>query len=85
LRRLLARGPPIYIEDKHALALDDGDTHIVKLWYASDGQERSAKLVGAVEGSDRDELLESLKSFIIVEGKEEGDDDDKEETEDSYN
>lgn len=84
LRRLLAKGPPIYIEDKHALALDDGDAHIFKLWYASDGQERSAKLVGAVEGKERDTLLESLKSFIIVEGKEE-EDDDKEETENSHN
>ena len=80
LRRMLAAGPPIFISDKHAFPLDEGETHVVKLWYASDGEERSAKLVGAVEGAERDELWESLKSFIIVEGKEEGDDDDKEET-----
>lgn len=75
---MLASGPPIYISDKHALPLDDGDTHIINLWYASDGQERTAKLVGALEGKEREELWESLKEFIIVEGKEEGDDDDGE-------
>lgn len=77
LRRLLASGPPIYIYDKHALPLDDDDTHIVQLWFASDGKERSAKLVGALEGKERQELWDSLTSFIIVEGKEEDDDDDR--------
>lgn len=55
-----------------------GDTHIIKLWYASDGEERSAKLDGAVEGEERQKLWDELKKFIIVEGKEEGDDDDGE-------
>lgn len=86
LRRLLEVGPPIYISDKHAMPLDDGDTHIIKLWFMSDNQERSAKLQGAVEGKEREELWEELKEFIIVEGKEEGDDDeeaDKEASEES--
>jgi len=74
LRRLLDKGPPIYIEDSHGLPLDEGDTHAVKLWYASDGQERSAKLVGAVDGEEREELWNELKQFIIVEGKEDIDD-----------
>ena len=81
LRRLLATGPPTYISDKHAFPLDEGDTHVITLWYASDGKERSAKLHGAVEGKERDKLWESLKSFIIVEGKEEGDDDEGEQEE----
>jgi len=77
LRRLLKAGPPIYVSDKHGLPMDDDDdTHIIKLWYASDGEERSAKLDGAVEGVEREELLESLKQFIIVEGKEAEDDED---------
>ena len=76
LRRLLDKGPPIYVEDKHAMPLDDGDTHIVKLWYASDNTERSAKLKGAVEEDERDKLWTELKEFLIEEGKEEGDDDD---------
>ena len=78
LKRLLAKGPPIYIEDKHALPLDEtvGDTHVVKLWFARDNREVSAKLIGAVEGEERQALWEELKQFIVVEGKEEGDDED---------
>jgi hypothetical protein len=76
LKRLLAQGPPIFIEDKHALKLDDGDTHVVKLWFARDNKEVTAKLVGALEGDKRMALWEELKQFVVVEGKEEGDDDD---------
>jgi hypothetical protein len=81
LRRLLAHGPPIYIEDAHAMPLADaiGDTHICKLWFQRDNVETSAKLDGAVEGPARDQLWDELKSFLIVEGKETGDDDDDEE------
>ena len=83
LKRLLAAGPPIYISDKHALPLEEGDTHVIKLWYASDNQERSAKLDGAVEGEERQALWDELKEFIIVEGKEDGDDDNnKDKTDD---
>lgn len=79
LRRLLKTGPPIYVSDKHAFPIaEESDTHVVKLWFALDGQERSAKLTGAVEGTERDELWKELNDFIIEEGKEEGDDDDNE-------
>jgi len=78
LKRLLAKGPPVYIEDKHALSLDEADTHVVKLWFAKDNKEVSAKLKGAVEGDERDKLWEELKQFIVVEGKEEGDDAEEE-------
>ena len=46
LRRLLATGPPIFVSDPHGLPLADGsnDSHIIKLWFASDKTERSAKL-----------------------------------------
>ena len=77
LRRLLQTGPPIYIQDKHAFPLEEGDTHVVKLWFAADRQERSAKLQGAVEGDEREKLWQELNQFIIEEGKEEGDDDDE--------
>ena len=80
LRRLLKRGPPIYVSDKHAFPLaEENDTHVCKLWFALDGKERSAKLKGAVEGEERDVLWLELKEFIIEEGKEEGDEDDDEE------
>ena len=81
LKRLLATGPPIYVTDKHAFPLaEESDTHVVQLWYASDGQERSAVLKGALQGEEREKLWEELRKFIIVEGKEEGDDEDDNET-----
>jgi hypothetical protein len=76
LRRLLAAGPPVYVSDPNGFPLPEGDTHVIQLWYASDNQERSAKLAGAVDGEEREALWNELKSFLIVEGKEEGDDDD---------
>ena len=74
LRRLLGEGPPVYISDKHAMPLpDNGDTHICSLWFASDNQERSAKLDGAVDGEERQKLWDELREFIIVEGQEPSD------------
>jgi len=81
LKRLLSTGPPVYISDPHGLPIQDNDTHIVALWFASDDTERSAKLHGAVEGGERDKLWNELKEFIVVEGKEEGDDDDDDDEE----
>jgi hypothetical protein len=78
LKRLLATGPPIYVSDAHGLPLPDDQSHVVKLWYASDNAERSAKLHGAVEGEERDKLWEELRQFVIVEGKEPGDNDEDE-------
>jgi hypothetical protein len=79
LRRLLAGGPPIYLTDKHGLPLEEGDTHVVSLWFAGDNTTLSAKLHNAVEGGERERLWNELRQFIIVEGKEEGDDDDYDE------
>ncbi|CAI5743079.1 unnamed protein product [Peronospora destructor] len=66
LRRLVAKGPPIWLEDKHALPLPDGDTHITHVWFAKDDEERSAKLDGAVEGKARDVLWEELKQLLAA-------------------
>lgn len=55
------------------MPLPDGDTHIVKLWYSSDSQERSAVLEGALQGEDRKKLWDELNEFLIEEGGEEGD------------
>jgi hypothetical protein len=73
LRRLLASGPPIYVSDKHAMPVPNEDTHIISLWYASDSNERSAKLDGALEEEERRKLWDELKEFVIVEGKEDED------------
>ena len=61
LRRLLAAGPPVWVSDKNGLPLEDGDEYVCKLWYAADGMERSARLVGSKVGEERDALLEDLK------------------------
>lgn len=78
LRRLLSKGPPVYLQDPHALPLakPDTDTHVAKLWFAADNTEQSAKLKGALEGKARDKLWDELREFLIQEGKEEGDDDE---------
>ena len=79
LRRLLATGPPVYVSDPHGMPLaEDGkDSHISKLWFSSDKTERSAKLDGALEGDEREALWQELQEFVIVEGKEDGDDDEE--------
>mmetsp|Transcript_4405 Transcript_4405/g.13339 ORF Transcript_4405/g.13339 Transcript_4405/m.13339 type:complete len:181 (+) Transcript_4405:108-650(+) len=71
LRRRIGKGPPIYIEDKHALPLPEGDDCVVRLWFASDGKEYSAKLVGALEGEARQKLWDELKAFLGGEEAEE--------------
>jgi hypothetical protein len=80
LRRLLSKGPPIYLSDEHALPLDhdnEKDEYVCNLWFASDKNRIvSAKLQGAVEGQEREDLWNELRQFIIQEGKEKGDDDD---------
>lgn len=78
---MLKSGPPVFISDKHALPLDDDEEYVVKLWFASTNEEVCGKLDGAVEGEERDKLWEELKEFIIVEGKEEGDDEEEGEEE----
>lgn len=52
-RRLMEKGPPVWVSDQHGLTLPEGDTHVQQLWFMSDGQERSAKLAGALEGEER--------------------------------
>ncbi|KAF1795461.1 hypothetical protein GQ600_18590 [Phytophthora cactorum] len=73
LRRLVAKGPPIWLEDKHALPVLEGDTHIIKVWFAKDNEERSAKLDGAVEGEARESLWKELRQLMdaMEEDKEE--------------
>lgn len=79
LRRLLSKGPPVFVSDPHGLPLaQESDTHVSQLWYSSSNTTLSAKLDGAVQGSGRMELWESLKEFLIEQGKEPGDDEEEE-------
>jgi len=64
LRRLLAKGPPIWIEDKYGLPLpENGDTHVINLWFMNDNEERSAKLIGALQGDEREKMWNDLKEL----------------------
>ena len=49
LKRRIAKGPPMWVEDKHAMPIPEDDTHICRVWMASDGVEYSAKLAGCKE------------------------------------
>lgn len=73
LRRLLATGPPTYLSDDHALPLEENDTHVGQVWFACDKSTRSALLEGAKLGTERQELWDELKKFIIEDGKEDED------------
>lgn len=53
LRRRIGKGPPVWVEDKHALPIPEDDTHICRVWMASDGVEYSAKLIGCKEVNAR--------------------------------
>jgi hypothetical protein len=66
LRRLLEKGPPIYISDEHGLPLEEGEEHIIRLWFSSDNIIRSAKLNGSKEGEERQLLWDELNQFIVV-------------------
>jgi len=65
LRRLLDAGPPIYISDKHALPVPEGDTHVCKLWFAEEDEERPAVLKDAVLGEERDKLWEEFRAYYV--------------------
>jgi len=62
IKRLLTAGPPVWIADKNGLPLDDGETHVSRLWFMNGDREVSAMLAGAVDGDARQTLWDELKS-----------------------
>mmetsp|Transcript_16964 Transcript_16964/g.33109 ORF Transcript_16964/g.33109 Transcript_16964/m.33109 type:complete len:149 (-) Transcript_16964:283-729(-) len=64
VRRLVARGPPVYLSDSEALPLAEGDSYIEKIWFADEDCEVSAKLEGALEGEEREELWNSQRETL---------------------
>ena len=64
VRRLVNAGPPIYLSDKNALPIPEGDTHIDAVWYCSTGREESAELEGALRGDAREELWNAQKMIL---------------------
>ena len=66
VRRLVRKGPPLYLEDANALKLPDGDTHVCQLWFASSDTEESAKLESALEGEAREALWDAQKETLAA-------------------
>ena len=62
MKRLMESGPPVWVTDKHACPLEEGETHVCKLWFMSDNREVSAMLEGACDGEERQKLWDELKS-----------------------
>eukprot|EP00802_Teleaulax_amphioxeia_P021317 Tamp_21666.p2 GENE.Tamp_21666~~Tamp_21666.p2 ORF type:complete len:162 (+),score=45.28 Tamp_21666:40-486(+) len=76
VRRLVNKGPPQWLEDKHGFPLPDGDTHVSAVWYMSSGTEVPAKLEGSLEGEAREKLWSSQKEVLAqMEAAEGGKDD----------
>jgi len=42
-----------------------GDEYVIRLWFASNNRECSAKLKDALVGEERERLWESLKEFLV--------------------
>ena len=64
LTRLLTAGPPIWIYDKNALPLAEGESHVANIWFCKGNRTVPAKLKGALEGEERKELWNTLKTFL---------------------
>uniref|UniRef100_A0A7S2SMM4 Uncharacterized protein n=1 Tax=Mucochytrium quahogii TaxID=96639 RepID=A0A7S2SMM4_9STRA len=64
VRRLVTKGPPVYLADANALPLPEGDTHIDMIWYSRDNTEHSAQLKGALTGDERQALWDSQKATL---------------------
>ncbi|CAM9894947.1 unnamed protein product [Discosporangium mesarthrocarpum] len=80
-RRMLMNGPPINISDPTALPCPEGEL-VHSLWYASDKEVHSAKLVGSLEGEERQIWWDEKLAFQFDEpdegeGRREGDDKNK--------
>lgn len=66
VRRLVSTGPPVYLCDKIALPLPEGDTHIEKVWFMAGDEEVSAKLEGGLEDEAREKLWASQKETLAA-------------------
>jgi len=64
VRRLVVKGPPIFLFDAHGLPLPEGDTHISEVWYCNGNSTASAKLKGALEGAERESLWDGQRAVL---------------------
>lgn len=64
VRRLIGNGPPIYISDKAALPLPEGDTYIDMIWFSEENIRVPATLKGALIGDERQKLWNVQKEVL---------------------
>mmetsp|Transcript_19750 Transcript_19750/g.31631 ORF Transcript_19750/g.31631 Transcript_19750/m.31631 type:complete len:169 (-) Transcript_19750:214-720(-) len=64
VRRIVTKGPPMWLEDKHGYPVPEGDTHISAVWYMSSGTETSAKIEGCFEGEEREIFWNGQKETL---------------------
>lgn len=72
MRRMIQKGPPMYLYDDHALPVEDGE-YITNVWFSYTNSTKSAKLKGALEGIERQTLWDHFKTIYDI-----LDEDDKE-------
>ena len=65
MRSLVQAGPPIWISDQ-AMPVDNEDEYIAKLWFSSTKSTVSAKLKGALESKERDQLWNRYMEFYSL-------------------
>eukprot|EP01035_Chromulina_nebulosa_P019634 gene19634-25545_t len=63
MRRLLEKGPPIYISDSKALPCPE-NSDVKSLWFKVDGSIKSSKLEGALEGQERLDFWNEKMNFF---------------------
>ena len=66
VRRIVAKGPPEFLQDPVALPLPEGDTHVSRVWFCDENKEMSARLVGSPEGAAREALWNAQKEALAA-------------------
>eukprot|EP00475_Leptophrys_vorax_P006054 TRINITY_DN1368_c0_g1_i1.p1 TRINITY_DN1368_c0_g1~~TRINITY_DN1368_c0_g1_i1.p1 ORF type:complete len:163 (+),score=52.74 TRINITY_DN1368_c0_g1_i1:55-543(+) len=65
LRRVLAKGPPLYVHDKAFASDVNPDGVVDSFWYVDVGVV-SSKIVGALEGDERQKFWDEKNEFLAA-------------------
>ena len=66
VRRLIKTGPPVFLSDKEALTIPEGDDCIDQVWFRDTNETVSAKLEGCLEGEAREALWNDQKETLAA-------------------
>ena len=72
VRRLVTKGPPLYLHDPTALPVPDDYAHVDMLWFCATDKEVAAKLEGALEGEAREALWAEQREILAAMEQAEG-------------